>query len=674
MSQYLYLVLLVMTSYGLSRSRDRLFGDARETYNKIMAGLVSWGLLLLITSIAQSDWVNKIPVLSDAQYRYPLEALLLVAGGTFIVSALFTWLPRLIEARETNGSLQLRIDFTTEMTRTLKANSRDIHQLQRAISRLLKFTSTDVLCIPNPNSEQAALLESSIETRLARFYEVLSEGSYVFLAEGFGHHTAPVVLLPVKVERESIEVILGLWPNTETVTDALLDNMQITADVLMIGGFSSEVTEPTAPERLEAALDSLRLDLLDTERITDHIRLIYDRLREHIGFDILRIAVFDQRGYNVTQHCLGVGKNLLSDRDRSISTQKTLLGALFAEPQLTFCSDLRSSSYDDDLWLAGCGANCALSLPLISNNTVIAVVTFAASGNTLSRELGERITASLTSALLPLIKADTMAQQLVAYNRQILNLTGALKTVVSGGEPAQLLQELLELLVTKVPTTYCRLWRYNSLSEALEFVADSRCRDIGELGPAPTTIALDRVHWHRQAVQTGRVMVINQREARTQMDQDEESLALIAGTRSALIIPLMNGAKTIGVISLAELRCWERNHFSLSETLFSRALANIIAQVLTIQINAEESQILRRQVTNMQHRNTVGELVTELPMRLSTPLTSIMARTDQLISSVAVKDEAASAHLLAIKRQTEKIVQEVRKIQDVRRSIGAPTA
>ncbi len=52
-----------------------------------------------------------------------------------------------------------------------------------------------------------------------------------------------------------------------------------------------------------------------------------------------------------------------------------------------------------------------------------------------------------------------MAHQLVTYNRQILNLTGALKTVVSGGEPTAMLQELLELLVKKVPTTYCRLWR-----------------------------------------------------------------------------------------------------------------------------------------------------------------------------------------------------------------------
>ena len=668
MSQYLYLVLLVMTSYGLSRSRERLFGDSPETYNKLMAGLVSWGLLLLLTSIANSELITKIPILSDAQYRYPLEALLLVAGGTFIVSAIFTWLPRLIAARETTSALQARSDYTSEMTRILKANSRDMHQLQHAVARLLKFTSVDTIRVNKPIIDPDPVVNTGLENRLSQFYDVLSEGNYVFLSEGFGHHTTPVALMPIRVDQEGVDAILGLWPDSEVVTDSLLDNLQLTTDVLMIGGFASGV-EHEANDPYESLFDSLRVDLMDADRISDHIRQIYDRLRERIDFSILRIAVFDPRGYNVTQHCLGVGKNLLTDRDRSISTQKTQLGALFSEPQLAFCDDLQGSAYEDDNWLASCGARCAVTIPLISNNTVVAAVTLASTTNSLSREFGERIAPALTEVLLSLVKQDLMAQQLVAYNRQILNLTGALKTVVSGGDTKVMLQELLELLVKKVPTTYCRMWRYHPETESLEFVADSRSRDIGEQAPAQSTIALDRVHWHRQAVLTGRVMVINQRETRTQMDEDEESLALIAGTRSALIIPLMSGSKTIGVISLAELRCWERNNFSLSETLFSRALANIIAQVLANHINSEETQTLRRQVSVMQQRNIAGELFAELPMRLSTPLTSIMARTDQLMNSVAVKDEAASVHLLAIKRQTEKIVTEVRNIQDIRRGM-----
>ncbi len=189
------------------------------------------------------------------------------------------------------------------------------------------------------------------------------------------HHNSPVALLPIKVNEDEIEAILGLWPNAETVTDALLDNLQITADVLMIGGFTSESSKNDEVAGYESLFNSLRTDLLDADNISDHIRLIYDRLRENIDFNILRIAIFDQRGFNVTQHCVGVGKSLLTDRDRSIGTQKTRLGLLFSEPQLTLCDDLSDSAYEDDRWLASCGARCALTIPLISNNTVIAALT-----------------------------------------------------------------------------------------------------------------------------------------------------------------------------------------------------------------------------------------------------------------------------------------------------------
>ena len=670
MSQYLYLVLLVMTSYGLSRSRERFFGDSRETYNKLMAGLASWGLLLLITSIAQSDLINKIPILSDDQYRYPLEALLLVAGGTFIVAALFTWLPQLIRARENADSLQARIDFANEITRSLKRNSGNVHDLERMLTRLFKFTSVDTLILTKPEDPQSETAGAiAIEDRLAPFYESLFSGNHVFLADGFGSHTNPAAMIPFQRADDSVEIFIGQWTGVEFVTDLALDNLQLTAEMLSINVTRPEVDAAPEPPRFAPLFESLRNSLVDVDRIPDAIRLVYDALHEQIEFDLLRIAVFDQRGYNVTQHCLGGGKTLLSERDRSIGTQKTLLGVLFAEPQIAFNGDLKQSEFEDDHWLASCGAQCALTIPLISKNTVVAAITLASSTPSLNRELGEEIVTDLSAILLPVVKGDIAAHQLVTYNRQILDLTGALKTVVSGSDHKTMISELLEMLVKKVPTTYCRLWRFDNFSESLEFVADSCSRDISSQSQPQQSVALDRVHWHRQAVTTGRVMVINQRETRMQMDEDEESLALIRGTRSALIIPLIASGKTIGVISLAELRCWERNHFSLSETLFARALANIVAQVMSAQIYAEEAHILRGQLSAMQIRGTVGELFTELPRRLATPLTSIMARTDQLINSVAVKDEVASKHLLSIKRQTEKIVTEVRNIQEARRSL-----
>ena len=281
MSQYLYLVLLVMTSYGLSRSRERFFGDSRETYNKLMAGLASWGLLLLITSIAQSDLINQIPILSDDQYRYPIEALLLVAGGTFIVAALFTWLPQLIRARENTAFLQARITFANEITRSLKHNSGELHDLERMLTRLFKFTSVDTIAITKPDTDSALPLVS-VEDRLAPFYETLTEGNHVFLAEGFGSHGCPVALIPYLREEDSVAVFVGKWSAPESVTDLVLDNLQLTAEILMINasralaGSASSAAEASPYQQL---FDSLRTALVDIDRIPDAMRPLYDGLK-----------------------------------------------------------------------------------------------------------------------------------------------------------------------------------------------------------------------------------------------------------------------------------------------------------------------------------------------------------------------------------------------------------
>ena len=64
------------------------------------------------------------------------------------------------------------------------------------------------------------------------------------------------------------------------------------------------------------------------------------------------------------------------------------------------------------------------------------------------------------------------------------------------------------------------------------------------------------------------MMLINQREERMQMDEQEMVESMTTGMQSALIVPLMAGSEPIGAMALAEMRNWDRRNFSLPETLF----------------------------------------------------------------------------------------------------------
>jgi signal transduction histidine kinase len=62
----------------------------------------------------------------------------------------------------------------------------------------------------------------------------------------------------------------------------------------------------------------------------------------------------------------------------------------------------------------------------------------------------------------------------------------------------------------------------------------------------------------------------------------------------------------------------------------------------------------------------LGEVFSDLPKRFATPLTSILARTQQLIDNSNDRDEQTTKHLAIIKMQTERMMKDVRTLQDVR--------
>ena len=296
----------------------------------------------------------------------------------------------------------------------------------------------------------------------------------------------------------------------------------------------------------------------------------------------------------------------------------------------------------------------------------IAALTMAAEKQCPDKEFGEKIAATLSAALVPSVRSDIFSHQLVAYNRQILDLTGSLKKLVTSEDAQAFMDELAETVVKKLPATYCRFWRYDSDKETLEFVTEAQARDVSSQVTEVRSLPLSRARWHKLAIQAGRMMLINQREERMQMDDQELLQSLVVGLQSALLVPMMVGREPIGIMAVAELRNWERRSFSLSDSVFARGIANIAAQALMSSTTANRVGQLGRHVERLERGKLLGEVFSDLPKRFATPLTSIMARTQQLIDKSDNPDEQTAKNLAIIKMQTERMMKEVRTLQDTR--------
>ena len=131
-------------------------------------------------------------------------------------------------------------------------------------------------------------------------------------------------------------------------------------------------------DKASAVLAELRRELAGAERIGDKIHQISAMLQPLIPHDILRIAVYDARGHNVTQHSLGKGKNLLSERNKSISRQY-VLDSEHCSLRLKVVNNhqLADSAFQDDSWLVSCGATAAVTIPIMAGGRIFAAIAFA---------------------------------------------------------------------------------------------------------------------------------------------------------------------------------------------------------------------------------------------------------------------------------------------------------
>ncbi len=676
-TEYLLLIALVVSTFGFSRMRKSYFAELSETYHKLMAGQLLWLTALLVnvlhaaqfTAFAQSS-IPTIVVIT-------IQSICLAGGGLLFASGIYDWLTAIAKARDSEARLRLQLEFMSALAALQRTTSTPAAQIENFSPVLSKYLECREPLWLNLSFEgvvsdvRGGVLDTeTLSRRVAPYREILAHGNFVYLSDGIGEIHSPIVLLPVGSSTSGRTVALLEWPQEELIGDQTMSFLHAAVQVLAV----AETRQPSALSvDAQAALLELRRELCDGDQLEDRLLYIYDTLRRVVPFDLLRIALFDPRGYQVTQHCIGRGRNLISERNKKIASESSDLGRLFTEPALIFTENLAASPLPDNHWLHTCGVNCALTLPVLHNNQVIAAITLASAEPTLNRRLGEQIADEIVTAIAPLVRVDILNHQLVTLNRQLLDLTGALRVAAQNEQPETLLQELLTMLVRKLPATFCRLWRYDTKNESLSLLSEAASHDVSAQTAALATVSLDAVRWHHAAVQQGRLVVVNQREEHMRMDDEEVSLTTIAGVQSALIIPVIANARVLGILTVAELRSWERSHFSLSETLFARGLAGVISHILSRSSDSRRVETLRRQIDQYERKQLVGDIFSDLPTRLATPLTSILARTDHLIGTIAARDENASTNLVAIKRQTEKIVKEIRAIQEVRRSEPTPS-
>ncbi len=141
----------------------------------------------------------------------------------------------------------------------------------------------------------------------------------------------------------------------------------------------------------------------------------------------------------------------------------------------------------------------------------------------------------------------------------------------------KILQTLSEKIASSQRVTYCRIALLEPGSHTLTVKAASPARDMDWEYGIGHQLDLGAALHHAWVIESGRPRVLRA-NGKGELSQDgidlEREWALTPDTKSALLLPLKSKDEVIGIVTLGEVRSWERTPFSANKIDFYQTLIN----------------------------------------------------------------------------------------------------
>ena len=167
---------------------------------------------------------------------------------------------------------------------------------------------------------------------------------------------------------------------------------------------------------------------------------------------------------------------------------------------------------------------------------------------------------------------DDTAKSLTIRDQESKLLLEASVAVSSALQVDRILQIICEKISSSRMVTYCRVSLLDSSGKNLIVRAATPTRNMSQwergLGQG---LDLSQAPHHAHVIATGNPVVMRRHDQEAGSDSsDEWKNALTPETQSALLLPLISKEETIGVVTLGEVRQWNRTPFSDRRSSFTR--------------------------------------------------------------------------------------------------------
>ncbi len=223
-----------------------------------------------------------------------------------------------------------------------------------------------------------------------------------------------------------------------------------------------------------------------------------------------------------------------------------------------------------------------------------------------------------------------------------------------------LLQEMANLVIDLGMATYCRISLTDPQKQNIKTAALAQVRNL----EWPATLDLlptSELELHRRVLITGKSIEFDQSDSSRKITGPEADLILPRGVQRGLMLPLVIGADSVGIITFGEFRGRDREPASEQAELFASNLSAMISIVLSWHKEKRVSQEIiegKKKITIIQKQSVRAQspdLAPTFKSRLNGPLAGIMASCEYLQKSHPDLEQEVGHYLNIIERNAAKI-------------------
>jgi len=661
----LLLFIFLGVFFSVVKFRPTYFKIYPEAFKRLCVGL------FLFTLVAGIKILENFVSDSFRLHLSSFKAYGLLTGGIFLISGLWSWFSFGKKVHSDSKATQKRLSCIRALSIKLENTSNLDEVLKEGFIQIMSimgykkgvlfknsFRSKDFSLLaywqiaPEDIGFLSPLLlnnifykEATTTKQVVAYDEVtlLPEYNTIISEED---NIGSFACVPVK-SKGKILGLLGLY-DEDPKRFGYEENLFLSAWGKLLGGIAEETL---VAERNKSRRDYLTIAEEINQLICSDIKIeksfpkIAELLKRVIDFDYISLAITDPSGKNMSRISLGAGGNLLLSKERSIPTDGTLVEKVNRTGEPLIEEDIGKKNYFEDSLLKASGIRSRMVLPLDHQGALI--LGSIPGGSYLPQDA--KWLKLVCSQLSLLLLKHNLNENLTKKEKQLQRLYHLSNKALREDALSDLLNFSVETITCELPASFCRFSLLNQSENSLNSLALHKIREEGIDLKKQKRFSLADLPWHRLVLEERRPLMVNQEDPESMMPEEEASLILNDNICSALLVPVISNQKPMGIISIGEMRNWERKPFGKEEIDFVEAVASQLGLALKTALSSRIKKDGFKE-WDYSHPNRFWELSLHINNYLSCVIGSA-----ELLRKKKNLDEEEKHYLEIIERNGEKI-------------------